>query len=107
MKGRSDGTVSRAKTAKDAKVKFDKKKWHGRGLCELSVLGARKFLEVILSNILNGRIYLMTLSARTSTFGGIVRPICFAAVRLIMNSNFIGCSTGRSAGFLPFRILST
>ncbi len=56
MKGRSDGTVSRAKTAKDAKVKFDKKKWHGRGLCELSVLGARKFLEVILSNILNGRI---------------------------------------------------
>ena len=58
MKGRSDGTVSRAKAAKDAKVKFDKKKWHGRGLCELSVLGARKFLEVVLSNILNERIYL-------------------------------------------------
>jgi hypothetical protein len=56
MRGRSDGTVSRAKTAKAAKVKFDKKKWHGRGLCELGVLGARKFLEVVLSNILNGRI---------------------------------------------------
>jgi len=51
--------------------------------------------------------YLMTLSARASTFGGIVRPICLAAFRLIMNSNFVGCSTGRSAGFAPFRILST
>jgi hypothetical protein len=29
--------------AKNAKVKFDKKK-HGRGLCELSVLGAINFL---------------------------------------------------------------
>ncbi len=33
---------------------------------------------------------------------GIVRPICFAALRLMMNSNLIGCSTGRSAGFAPF-----
>ena len=37
----------------------------------------------------------MTLSARTSTLGGIVRPICLAAFRLTMNSNFIGCSTGK------------
>ena len=51
--------------------------------------------------------YLITLSARTSTFGGIVRPICFAVLRLITNSNFVGCSTGRSAGLAPFRILST
>ena len=29
----------------------------------------------------------MTLSARTSTLGGIVRPICLAAFRLMMNSN--------------------
>ena len=34
-------------------------------------------------------------------FGGIVRPICFAVFRLITNSNFVGCSTGRSAGFAP------
>ena len=27
--------------------------------------------------------HLMTLSARASTFGGIVRPICFAVLRLI------------------------
>ena len=32
--------------------------------------------------------YLITLSARTSTFGGIVRPICFAAFRLMISSNF-------------------
>jgi hypothetical protein len=51
--------------------------------------------------------YFMTLSALASTFGGIVRPIWFAVLKLMMNSNFVGCSTGRSAGFLPFRILST
>ena len=51
--------------------------------------------------------YFMTLSARASTFGGIVRPICLAALRLITNSNFVGCSTGKSAGFVPLRILST
>jgi hypothetical protein len=52
-------------------------------------------------------IYLITRSARASTFGGIVRPICLAVLRLITNSNFVGCSTGMSAGFAPFRILST
>ena len=51
--------------------------------------------------------YLMTPSALASTCGGIVRPICFAVLRLIINSNFVGCSNGRSAGFAPFRILST
>src|SRR5688500_7237991 len=45
--------------------------------------------------------YLMSLSARPSTLGGIVRPICLAALRLTMNSNFIGCSTGRSEGLAP------
>ena len=50
MKERSDGTVSRAKSAKDAKVDFDKKRWNGWGLCELSVLGAINFLKLILFN---------------------------------------------------------
>jgi hypothetical protein len=49
----------------------------------------------------------ITLSARASTFGGNVRPICFAAFRLMMNSNIVGCSTGRSEGLAPLRILST
>src|SRR5262249_1686273 len=51
--------------------------------------------------------YLITLSARYSTDWGIIRPICFAILRLMMNSNFVGCSTGKSAGLAPFRILST
>ena len=33
-----------------------------------------------------------------------VRAICLAALRLTTNSNFVGCSTGRSAGFVPLRI---
>ena len=59
MRERSDKTMSRAKhvlsgvegSAKDAKVDFDKKRWNGRGLCELSVLGAINFLAVVLFNI--------------------------------------------------------
>ena len=51
--------------------------------------------------------YLITRSALANTFGGIVTPICFAVFRLITSSNFIGCSTGRSAGLVPFKILST
>jgi hypothetical protein len=51
--------------------------------------------------------YLMTLSARASTLGGIVRPICLAVFKLITSSNFVGCSMGRSAGLAPLRILST
>src|SRR5213593_2707404 len=51
--------------------------------------------------------HLITLSALAKTFGGIVRPICFAAFRLMINSNFVGCSTGKSAGLTPLRILST
>jgi hypothetical protein len=30
-----------------------------------------------------------------------------AALRLITSSNFVGCSTGRSPGLVPFKILST
>ena len=52
--------------------------------------------------LLPAHCHLITLSALASTFGGIVRPICFAAFKLMMNSNFFGCSTGRSTGFVPF-----
>ncbi len=49
-------TISRAKNAKDAKIEFDKKRWKGRRLCELSVpfhwtqdmLGAINFLKLVL-----------------------------------------------------------
>ena len=36
-----------------------------------------------------------------------VRPSALAVLRLMINSNFVGCSTGRSLGFAPLRILST
>src|SRR5215467_10283397 len=49
----------------------------------------------------------MTLSVRASMVGGIVMPICFAVFRLTTISNFLSCSTSRSVGFVPFRILST
>src|SRR5438105_11287295 len=49
----------------------------------------------------------MTCSARRRSDGGIVRPSAFAVFRLMTNSNLVGCSTGSSPGFAPFRILST
>src|SRR5262249_1477151 len=55
----------------------------------------------------SARRHWMISSARPSSDGGIVRPRALAVLRLMMNSNFVGCSTGRSAGFAPLRILST
>ena len=53
------------------------------------------------------RAYWITSSARSSRDGGIAIPSTLAVFRLITSSNFTGCSTGRSAGLAPFRILST
>ena len=36
-----------------------------------------------------------------------VRPSAFAVLRLIISSNYVGCSMGRSPGLAPFKILST
>jgi hypothetical protein len=36
-----------------------------------------------------------------------MRPSAFAVLRLMMNSNLVENSTGKSAGFAPLRILST
>src|SRR5690242_11580895 len=49
----------------------------------------------------------MTSSARASNAGGILRPSVLAVPMLMTSSNLVGCSTGRSAGLAPFRILST
>ena len=51
--------------------------------------------------------YSITSSARSRAEVGNAIPIALAVLRLIMNSNFVGCSTGRSAGFAPLRILAT
>jgi hypothetical protein len=52
-------------------------------------------------------IYLMISSASIKRCGGIVIPSACAVLRLITSSNLVGCSTGRSPGFAPFKILST
>src|SRR5262249_24223378 len=49
----------------------------------------------------------ITSSARASRLSGTVSPSAFAVFRLITSSNFVGCSTGKSAGLAPLRILST
>src|SRR5258708_36742992 len=49
----------------------------------------------------------ITWSARARNAGGKVNPIAFAVLRLTTSSNVVGCSTGRAAGFAPFKILST
>src|SRR5262249_54186529 len=49
----------------------------------------------------------ITPSARASSSAGTSMPSALAVFRLITRSNLTGCSTGRSAGFAPRRILST
>src|SRR5262249_39112162 len=46
----------------------------------------------------------ITSSAMASTPGGMVRLSVLAVLRLITNSNLVGCTTGRSLGFSPLRI---
>ena len=49
----------------------------------------------------------ITSSARTRIAGEMVTPMASAVFILRTNSNFVGCSTGRSATFAPFAIVST
>jgi len=46
----------------------------------------------------------ITPSAVTCSVSGTVRPSAFAVLRLITSSNLVGCITGKSAGFAPWRI---
>src|SRR5262245_46898498 len=49
----------------------------------------------------------ITSSARASSVGGTSIPSALAVFILMTSSKMVGCSTGRSAGRAPFRILST
>jgi hypothetical protein len=49
----------------------------------------------------------ITSSARTINVIGTWSPIALAALRLMISSNLVGCSTGRLEGLAPRRILST
>ena len=52
----------------------------------------------------NSRPYSIISSASASSVVGIVRPSRCAVWRLMTNSNLDDCTTGRSAGFAPFRM---
>src|SRR4029450_11223910 len=51
--------------------------------------------------------YWIPWSARCSSDCGIVRPSALAVLRLMRSSNFVGCSTDRSLGLAPLRILKS
>ena len=51
--------------------------------------------------------YSRTSSARARTEGAMVTPSAFAVFMLITSSKVVACSTGRSAGRAPRKILST
>ena len=45
--------------------------------------------------------------ATVTSADGISRPSVFAALRLITNSNVVGCQTGKSPGLSPLRMRPT
>src|SRR5262249_21792738 len=53
------------------------------------------------------RTHSITSSASCRNGSEILRPSALAVLRLTTSSNFVGCSTGKSAGLAPLRILST
>jgi hypothetical protein len=53
------------------------------------------------------RVYSITSSAIESRPGGMATPRALAVVRLMTNSNLVGWSTGRLAGFSPLRMRPT
>jgi hypothetical protein len=72
----------------------DPSAWHRTGF-EFSEKDRKKSVHRLVfsgfnrkSKIENPKCYLITLSAHASTFGGIVRPRCFAVFRLMVSSNF-------------------
>jgi hypothetical protein len=51
------------------------------------------------------KVYSITSSAVASSEFGTVIPSVFAVLRLMTSSNLVGCTTGKSAGLSPLRIL--
>jgi hypothetical protein len=49
----------------------------------------------------------ITSSAVASSVGGTSMPRVLAVCRLMMNSNLVDCTTGKSAGFAPLRMRAT
>ena len=80
-----------------------------RDVCFAPVSGHRQAVSVCPFRAINGsgQLYSITSSALASRDGGTVRPSALAVFRLMVKSNFVGCTTGSSAGVSPFRIRPT
>jgi len=61
----------------------------------------RTFANAIRSEV----IYSMISSASAERFGGTSMPSALAVLRLMTSSNLVDCTTGKSPGFSPLRIL--
>ena len=85
----------------------------GRLTCRRSAAGQQRRGATLLDSPLHWlfgrhtRVHLMMSSACIKTDWGIATPIVFAVLRFTTNSNLVGCSMGKSPGFMPLRILST
>jgi len=63
--------------------------------------------EADVSSRSKATVYSITSSARSKVDVGTDTPIALAVFKLSANSKLVGCSTGRSDGFAPLRILAT
>jgi hypothetical protein len=63
-------------------------------------------LQAMIGHVENDYVtgYSTNSSTLASSVGGIVRSSALAVLRLMISSNAVACRTGRSAGFVPFRI---
>jgi hypothetical protein len=77
--------------------------------CRDRLSQARQFVTLSVSspppNDALRKVYSITSSARSWIAVDSSTPIALAVLRLMTNSNFTACSTGRSAGFVPLSIL--
>jgi hypothetical protein len=77
-----------------------KRTFANNSICPLSAISGPSASQQIVA-------YSITSSARKSIEVGSSTPIAFAVFKLTIISNFEACSTGSSAGFVPFKIFAT
>src|SRR5215471_8445033 len=78
---------------------------HGKTVCVPHHIASGKFVGVPWGR--QAASHSITSSAPAVSPSGTSRPRAFAVLRLITNSNFADCTTGRSPGFSPLRMRPT
>src|SRR5262245_23248217 len=73
---------------------------HGECWCKLKTYAAAEQRDELAPS------YSITSSASESKLSEILTPSAFAVLMLITSSNLTTCCTGKSAGFVPLRILA-